>query len=222
MEGFEQGPVESDTSQIFRSWEDSKKDYFYRRFLFISWELLAMIKQRVCGLLLLAMVGLMGCSEEPLESEQPVNPPKKKEVVQEENKDVKSTPAEQEVAFTYNAENRRNPFKPLISPKIEPKEVVAVSRPQAVLTPLERYDTHEYKLVGVIAGRGGDYAMVESPDGKTYNFKVGTRIGKREGVVQKITDGEVVIKEIIRYDTGDTKEVETTLSLNKPNEQGAR
>jgi len=164
-------------------------------------------------------MGLVGCSEEP-DLSQPVNPPRKKEVTQPaETKTTETVQASQDLAFTYDSAGRRNPFKPLVdlAPKVE-KEVEPTPGRVALLEPLQQYDTKQYKLVGVVAGGNGNYAMVESPDGKTYNFKVGTRIGRREGIVQRITATGVVVKEVIHYDSGRVEEVETTLSLNKPNE----
>jgi Tfp pilus assembly protein PilP len=159
------------------------------------------------------VTGLVGCGEDP-DLIQPDSPSGRKEVAQaKDTKPVEPTP--QPEVFNYDAAGRRNPFKSLVVVNIKPDVVKEIKRNEASLTPLEKYETKEFKLVGVVGGRGEDYAMVESPDGKTYNFKAGTRIGKKEGIVQKITDVGVVVKELIHYESGKTEEIETVIPFNR-------
>ena len=58
-----------------------------------------------------------------------------------------------------------------------------------------------------------------APDGKSYTINVGTLVGMHEGEVISINANSVIVKEILRYESGKVEEVETPLYLN-PIEEG--
>jgi type IV pilus assembly protein PilP len=137
---------------------------------------------------------LAGCSEETAapvayksKKSSAVKPPPAKKVappvVKEE--EVKEKPAE----FTYVIKGRRDPFVPLtqirrpIEKSVEPA------------TPLERYDLPQFKLIGVIVGKGDPKAMVVAPDGKSYLLSKGLKIGKNNGVILDINGESIVVEE---------------------------
>ena len=138
-----------------------------------------------------ACVGLAGCLEDESSTSgsQTTNvaakPPSKKvapPVAKEEK--VK------EVEFAYLTEGRRDPFVPLSRIK---KPLPGVDdEPE---TPLQSYDVAQFRLVGVIVGRGEPRAMVVAPDGKAYILAKGVKIGKNNGVVVDITNQTISVKE---------------------------
>jgi Tfp pilus assembly protein PilP len=79
--------------------------------------------------------------------------------------------------------------------------------------PLQRYDLGELKFVGVIWGPKGGYALVEDAEGKGYTVAVGTRIGRGGGIVTRITDGEVLVREEFRDYTGAKVVRESSMKL---------
>ncbi len=112
-------------------------------------------------------------------------PPSKKvapPVAQQEEK--------KEVEFAYVTEGRRDPFVPLS--RIKKPLVNADNEPE---TPLQSYDIVQFRLVGVIVGRGEPKAMVVAPDGKAYVLAKGVKVGKNNGVVIDITNQTIFVKE---------------------------
>jgi type IV pilus assembly protein PilP len=81
------------------------------------------------------------------------------------------------------------------------------------LPPLQRFDLGELKFVGVIWGPAFTRALVEDGEGKGYTVTVGTRIGNSGGVVTRITDAEIVVREEFRDYTGGKVQRESSLTL---------
>jgi len=136
-------------------------------------------------------------------------PPKKEEVkVVEEKK---------EPPYTYNPVGKRDPFKPFIA--IGPRKTV---RKKAPLTPLQRYDVSELKLVGILKGPGGYRALVEDASGKGFVIGKGTLIGPGDGRVKEIHENRVIIEETYRDIFGQIKRREISMPLRKPEEGGVK
>jgi type IV pilus assembly protein PilP len=136
-------------------------------------------------------------------------PPKKEEVkVVEEKK---------EPPYTYNPVGKRDPFKPFIA--LGPRKTV---RKKAPLTPLQRYDVSELKLVGILKGPGGYRALVEDAGGKGFVIGKGTLIGPGDGRVKEIHENRVIIEETYRDIFGQTKRREISMPLRKPEEGGVK
>lgn len=156
-------------------------------------------------------LGLAGCSKE--EAPAPVV---RKPLPKEAAKAAEPTgataavePAKEAPAVTlYNPAGKRDPFVPFI-------RVVAktVRGDLFSLPPLQRYDLGELKFVGVIWGAGLRKALVEDAEGKGYTVGMGTKIGSSGGVVTRITEEEIIVRETFRDYTGGKVERESTLKL---------
>lgn len=164
-------------------------------------------------LMFVAAGGLSGCSKE--EASQPVV---RKAVPKEAAKAAEaaqpSAPAEvrpPSPVSLYDPAGKRDPFVPFL--KVDEK---AVRADLESLPPLQRFDLGELKFVGVIWGRGITRALVEDGEGKGYTVAVGTRIGNSGGVVTRITDKEIVVREEFRDYTGRKVERESSLTLQTP------
>jgi Tfp pilus assembly protein PilP len=84
---------------------------------------------------------------------------------------------------------KRDPFRPFTTntrPSIRRREN---------LTPLERYDLGQLKLVGVIWDVKEPNAIVEDSAGLGYVVRVGTPIGANDGKVKLIKPSEIIIEE---------------------------
>jgi type IV pilus assembly protein PilP len=102
---------------------------------------------------------------------------------------------------------KRDPFRPLaLKAKVSP-------RPQESLSPLERYEIGQLKLVGVVWDVEEPKAMVEDATGLGYIIKVGTPIGANEGKVKSIKPTEVVIEESYTDFYGARKSREISIKL---------
>ncbi len=96
--------------------------------------------------------------------------------------------------FKYDIKNLPDPFIPFIKrealKKISPKKT---NRP---LTPLEKIDPSQLKLVGIVYSKTlSPMALVELPNKKGYVLRQGTKIGVNGAYVKNIYSTHVVIVE---------------------------
>jgi len=102
---------------------------------------------------------------------------------------------------------RRDPFRPFT---LHNRRSPA---PRERLSPLERYELGQLKLVGVIWDIKTPNAMVEDSTGLGYVVRVGTPIGNNDGKVKTIQPSGLVIEEF-QYDFyGAKKKVERNMKL---------
>ncbi len=132
---------------------------------------------------LAALVALSGCSDggapSAPQAPKPVQPP----VAQPA---APPPPAGQAgPVYTYETKNRRDPFRPLITPR-----VVEVATPRSKCQPgqlgLGCVDVRELKLAGVVWGSRGYHALIEAPNGAGYVVRVDDTVGG-DARVSKIT-----------------------------------
>jgi type IV pilus assembly protein PilP len=107
--------------------------------------------------------------------------------------------------FTYEPEGRRDPFR---SYEWEHMQRELVSSQQS--GPLEQYDLAQLELVGVVWDVGRARALVQDPSGMSYVVAAGARMGKNEGLVMRIDDNLVVVREryVDLYGNESTKDIE--------------
>ncbi len=99
-----------------------------------------------------------------------------------------------EAQKTVAVNTRDDPFAPLF--KEEPKKPkTEPSKSTRILTPLEKLDLSQLKLVGIVRGGSGTRALIEETSGKGYIIKKGTYIGIHSGKVSDILDDKIIIDE---------------------------
>ena len=137
--------------------------------------------------------GAVGCTKE----EPPPQPvvrkpaPKPMDNAASAQKPAESKGAKPEAVSVYNSAGKRDPFVPFLKAEVQQRTKEDVTS----LPPLQRYDLGELKFVGVVWGRKGARALLEDAEGKGYTVTVGTRIGRSGGVVARITDREIAVRE---------------------------
>jgi type IV pilus assembly protein PilP len=129
--------------------------------------------------------------------------------------DKKEPEKKEETEYTYNPAGKVDPFKPFI--QISPMRNLSRSGP---LTPLQKYEISQLKLVAIISTSEGNIAMVEDSAGRGYILKKGTGIGKNEGKVTKILKDKVIVEETYQDAWGQTKINEIPLLLHRLEEGG--
>lgn len=92
--------------------------------------------------------------------------------------------------YTYDPANKRDPFMPFERP-------VASSVALGPLWPLQRFGLDQLRLVGVIWDVSNPKAMILDPAGKGYIVKVNERIGRNNGYIARIREGEIVVVESV-------------------------
>lgn len=119
----------------------------------------------------------------------------------------------------YISIGKTDPFKPLI--QNEPKEAKQNVKKQGrhKLTPLEKIDISQLKLVAVIKTKKKkkDFAMVQEANRKGYIVRVGTYIGINEGRITEIHNNEIIIKEWVKNFKGVYQDQFIKMQLQKEN-----
>lgn len=118
------------------------------------------------------------------------------------------------LALQYNADGSlSDPFR---SRKAANKSGVLqpnLSRPKE---PMEAYPLESIKYVGLLSKSKLTYALLKTPDNGVQQVKLGNYVGQNFGMVTQITDGEVVLKEIVQDDiSGDWIERVSNLALQE-------
>ncbi|MFH1155034.1 MAG: pilus assembly protein PilP [Pseudomonadota bacterium] len=106
----------------------------------------------------------------------------------------------------YDPEGKLDPFAPLINTeKTGAQEQEADNGPQRILTPLEKLDFSQMRLVAVVQKGNGNIAMVEESGGsnKGYIIQLGTFMGKNGGKVVSILNDRIIIEETIKNFKGE-------------------
>ena len=102
---------------------------------------------------------------------------------------------EQQEKFIYQLEGRPDPFYPFLSKEAARKETEdEIIVEDEVLTGMRRFEPGQLTLVTVIASSGKRMAMAEDVTGRGYTLTEGMLIG-RHGRIERIENGEVVVKE---------------------------
>lgn len=95
--------------------------------------------------------------------------------------------------YTYNPGGKRDPFVPY-----DVTEALALEGSRmgmGPVFPLQKYDLDQLKLVGIIWGVSQPKAMLTDPTGRGHVVKINDRIGRNNGYVARIREGEVVVIE---------------------------
>ena len=126
-----------------------------------------------------------------------------------------AAPAEQksdpQSPANFSTVGKRDPFRPFtLNTRTD-------SRPRENLSPLERYDLGQLRLVGVVWHVKEPNAMVEDSVGLGYIVKVGTLIGANDGKVKAIKPNEIIIEEtyVDLFGAKKKREVNIKLSVEK-------
>jgi Tfp pilus assembly protein PilP len=159
---------------------------------------------------LFALVG-GGCAKE----EPPARAPVVKKTIPKE--EAKAAEAAHPVAVAegkpppvavYNPAGKRDPFVAFL--KVERKDAPPAA---GSLPPLQRYELREFRFVGVIWSPKVTRALVEDSVGKGYTVSVGTKIGRSGGVVTRITEKEIIVREEFRDYAGLKAKRDSSLKL---------
>ncbi|MFQ5508573.1 MAG: pilus assembly protein PilP [Leptospirillia bacterium] len=115
---------------------------------------------------------------------------------------------EEESPYVYGARGLRDPFLPPAQARLAPGKDKTSDMP-----PLQQHALSDYKVVGIVWGKAGHFAMVSTQEGKGYTIRVGSRIGTNEGRVRRITDNAVIVEEFLTDVFGERKRIESVLAL---------
>ena len=120
-----------------------------------------------------------------------------------------------ETTVTYKVEGKIDPFASIFR---DGSSVFADQNEKKLipLTPIEKVDLSQLKLVGIIRAPSGNKALVEDASGKGFVIKKGARIGINSGRVIKILKNIVIVEEEAESISGKKTLVQRELKLQKP------
>ncbi len=165
-----------------------------------------------CCCSVLFLVSLYGCSNQP-----PASPVKKAPVksvspaaqpLAAPETVVEETPEHE--GYVYERRDRRDPFVPLIVPK-QTIQMGAAAKSGT----LESYDIHEFTLAAIAKKGGQLYALITTPDNRSFTVHKGTAIGLNKGKVKEITTKRLVLVEYSRDFRGKLIPKELILEFHK-------
>jgi len=122
---------------------------------------------------------------------------------------------EEETPAHYDSKGKVDPFKPLIQETPEEAIPDKDDKPKRILTPLEKIELSQVRLVAVIILKNRRIAMVEEANGKGYEVRIGTYIGKNQGRVSEINKSSIAITELVKDYMGKLKEQVQEIKLHK-------
>jgi len=119
--------------------------------------------------------------------------------------------------FQYRPQGKVDPFKPFIKKETPGQKSASLK----FLSPLQRYDMEQLKLIGIMAGANNKRrAIVQDPKGKSYILMKGTLIGQRNGRVTEILDDQVIVEEKTGEDSRRVKTKRIILDLHRVEREG--
>lgn len=176
-------------------------------------------------LTLLLAVAVAGCA--------PSNESELRQWMAEVRQQVRPTsqPVSEPKEFTPYSYESRN----LVDPFDAQKAVMAVARQQQVratassIRPdlerrretLEGFSLDQIKMVGTMRQKSLNVALLES-GGATHMVRVGNYVGQNFGLVTRISETEVQIKEIVQDAAGEWVERPAKLELQEATQQGSK
>jgi len=116
----------------------------------------------------------------------------------------------------YNPEGKIDPFAPLFKEEQAGRAGEGKREERIPLTPIEKVDLSQLKLVGVIRAPSGNKAMVEESSGKGYIITEGTPIGIHRGKVVEILKDTIIVEEEVEDVYGNITKQKRELKLQKP------
>jgi type IV pilus assembly protein PilP len=108
----------------------------------------------------------------------------------------------------YVRKVNRDPFRP------SSIQTRTSNRSRDNLSPLERFELGQLKVVGIVWDIKEPRAMIEDTAGLGYTILVGTPIGGSEGKVKAINRNEVVVEESFQDFSGKKKNREVLMKLS--------
>ncbi|MBI5663846.1 MAG: pilus assembly protein PilP [Nitrospirae bacterium] len=164
--------------------------------------------------LILLVLSFYGCKDKP--AAPPAQPPQKQGNVNTGNQPEATQPeaiveeASEPEGYVYQQRDRRDPFGPLIVPK---KKAVKIEGTRA--GSLVSYDIGDFTLAA-IAQKGGQYfALLTTPDNRSFTVNKGTAIGLYKGKIQEITKDKIIIIEYSSDYKGELKPRQIILEFHK-------
>ena len=114
--------------------------------------------------------------------------------------------------FVFDSTGLRDPFKPFKTIKApDPRSGTATSNKVVteILDPLQNLEVETLELVAILWDVKNPRALVKTKLGSTFTLKRDTKVGRNNGVVAGIREGEVIILETVEEEGRPFKQYKT-------------
>jgi Tfp pilus assembly protein PilP len=122
-------------------------------------------------------------------------------------------------SFIYDDRGRKDPFAPAIK---DPEPVVTSDAPSAEPTQeekvregLSKFEVSALTVTAILVGKNKPKALVKDPTGVVYMIQENDRVGRNNGIVRRIRQGQIVIVESREQKDGERLYTTQVLSLGK-------
>ncbi len=155
----------------------------------------------------------------PATKEKAASPPSEASEPPTDASDRKPVTVSYLLTGLYDPSGKIDPFLPLYKeePVTKAKDKDKKKKIRRLpMTPLEKVDLSQLKLVGVIRASSGNRALVEEATGKGYIVKEGTYIGINAGRVIEILKDRLIVEEEVETVLGSYELQKRELKIQKP------
>lgn len=170
------------------------------------------MSMRLTGMALAVLALLAGCGEEQQELRGWMEEQRRRTPAVTE----KIEPPKQFEPFRYAAEAGVDPFaqsrlalRPGEAPSSGLQPDLARRREA-----LEGFPLDSIRMVGHVSDRRGSFALLQA-EGMVYQARVGNHAGQNYGVITRVSESEVKLKELVRDAAGEWTQRETALQLQE-------
>ena len=115
-------------------------------------------------------------------------------------------------AFTYNAFDQADPFKPR---KIETGKGARGPDMTRRKEALEAFPLETLKMVGTLQKGQAMIGLIKANDNRVFQVRQGNYVGQNFGVITTIAEGEINLKELFQDGAGDWAERQTKIMLQE-------
>jgi len=109
--------------------------------------------------------------------------------------DMENQEATDGSAYVYDPTGKKDPFKPYRAPRVRGSSAQAIP-----IDPLLTLEVGQLEVMGIMWNTSQPRAVVQDSQQRTYTIFKNSRVGRNEGIVADIREGEVVIVE--KFDDG--------------------
>jgi type IV pilus assembly protein PilP len=121
-----------------------------------------------------------------------------------------------QIDYVYDPTGKKDPFKPYRAPRIRGE-----NHSISPVDPLSLIEVTQLKLVAVMWNTSKPRAVVRDPQNRDYVLFKNMRVGRNDGVVVDIREGELVIVEKFDDGFGNTVREARVLEMNQSDQQSA-
>lgn len=120
--------------------------------------------------------------------------------------------------FAYEANDRRDPFRP-----VESEEEQQTGFVESGISPdfnrrkeeLEGYALDSIRMVGILEQQGVTWGLVSTKEGTIHRVKTGNYMGQNHGRIVYISEDKIQLTEIVQDGTGGYSERQASLALTE-------